>query len=149
MLRFLSTNAQDFMKDFYAKIYENHLNPVILVFIWKLLLSTIKWISMCQGFGHFSSFCQHATLTKLVIGSKRVKIVSSVDVLLSVQPVPQEITIWYWSYLFWFDYFIHFALAGCECRAHGDILSTLLHASRIIALAWSQKTFDVGDSMPI
>ena len=33
-----------------------HLNPVMLVIIRKLSLSTLRWVLMCQGFRHFSGF---------------------------------------------------------------------------------------------
>ena len=49
-----------------AKIFENHLNPVMLVFIEKLLLGTNKWVPMCQGF--FALFC----ISKLATSSQRV-----------------------------------------------------------------------------
>ena len=39
-----------------AKIFENHLNPVMLVFIWKLSLSALRWVVICQGFGDFLFF---------------------------------------------------------------------------------------------
>ena len=39
-----------------ATIFENHLNPVILVFIGKLSMSTVRWVPMSQGFSHFSGF---------------------------------------------------------------------------------------------
>ena len=35
---------------------ENHLNPVILLFIVKLSLSTLRLVPICQGFNHFSGF---------------------------------------------------------------------------------------------
>ena len=37
-----------------TKIFENHLNPVMLVFIRKLLPSTLRGVPICQG---FQSFC--------------------------------------------------------------------------------------------
>ena len=73
MLRLLSSHAQEC-----KKIYWNHLNPVMLVFIWKLLLSsTIRWVPMCQGFSHFPAFCFHFMLTRLATSSKRVRVASS------------------------------------------------------------------------
>ena len=36
--------------------FENHLNPVMLVFIGILSLSTIRWVPICHGFSHFSRF---------------------------------------------------------------------------------------------
>ena len=41
-----------------TNIFFNYLNPVLLVFIWKLLLSTIRWVQMCQGSSRFSTFFQ-------------------------------------------------------------------------------------------
>ena len=55
-----------------AKIFENHLNPVMLVFIWKLSLSTLRWVPICQGFGDFSGFLHHFVLMELVTSSTRV-----------------------------------------------------------------------------
>ena len=52
---------------------ENHLNPVVLVFIGKLSRSTVRWVPICHGFSHFSAFCHHFMLTKLASSSKRVK----------------------------------------------------------------------------
>ena len=44
-----------------AKNFENHLNPVMSVFIGQLSLSALRWVPMCQGFSHFqfffASFC--------------------------------------------------------------------------------------------
>ena len=34
----------------------NLLNPIMLVFIRRLSVSTLKWILICQGFSHFSGF---------------------------------------------------------------------------------------------
>ena len=38
------------------QIFENHLNPVTLVFIGKLWLSTVRFVPMCQGFGQIFFF---------------------------------------------------------------------------------------------
>ena len=35
-----------------AKIFENHINPAVLVFIGYFQMST----QLCKGFGHFSAF---------------------------------------------------------------------------------------------
>ena len=56
-------------KDF----FENRLNPVMLVFIEKLLLSTLIWVPICQGFNHFQFFLHHCVLAKLATSSIRVK----------------------------------------------------------------------------
>ena len=39
-----------------AKIFKNHLIPVVLVSIGKLFLSRIRWVPMCQGLYQFFSF---------------------------------------------------------------------------------------------
>ena len=59
-----STRTQRFL--------ENHLNPVLLVFIGKLLLSTLRWVPMCQGFDNFSGSLLHFVLVKLATSSVRV-----------------------------------------------------------------------------
>ena len=41
-----------------AKIFENNLNPIMMVFIGKLLPSTIRWVPMCQWFSWIPSFLQ-------------------------------------------------------------------------------------------
>ena len=56
-----------------AKIFENHLNPVMLVFIGKLSPSTLRWVPISQGFSHFSVFFALFILDKLVTSSIRVK----------------------------------------------------------------------------
>ena len=48
-------------------------NPVMLVFIGKLSLSTIRWVPICHGFSHIYAFCHHFMLKKLATSSKRVK----------------------------------------------------------------------------
>ena len=55
-----------------AEIFENHLKPFILVMvdIGKLPLSTLRWLSMCQGFIHFSGFLHHFVLAKLATSIK-------------------------------------------------------------------------------
>ena len=50
------TTEATFVHAYGCKIFETHLNPVMLVFIGKLLLSTLRWVPMCQGFRHISSF---------------------------------------------------------------------------------------------
>ena len=61
------------MKKILWKNYENHLNPVMWVFIGKLLLSTIRWVPICQGFSNLSVFCHYFMLTKFETSSIRVK----------------------------------------------------------------------------
>ena len=56
-----------------AKIFEKHLNPVMLVLIRKPSLSTLGWVPICQGFSHFSAFLYHFVLAKLATSSIRVK----------------------------------------------------------------------------
>ena len=52
-----------------AKSYENHLNPIMLIFIGKLF---------CQGINHFSDFCHHVMLTKLATSGKRVRDITKI-----------------------------------------------------------------------
>ena len=66
MLRLLCPKHKD------AQIIENHLNPAMLVFIGKHLLSTLRWVPLCQGFNHFSGYLHHFELAKLVTSSIRV-----------------------------------------------------------------------------
>ena len=54
-----------------AKIFEN---PVMLVYIGKLLRSGLRCIPMCQGFGNFSGFLHHFVLAKLATSSISVKV---------------------------------------------------------------------------
>ena len=42
-----------------AKIFENHLNPAMLVCIGKILMSTTRWVPICQGFSDFPVFFMH------------------------------------------------------------------------------------------
>ena len=66
------------LKEFNPSSAENHLNPVMLVFIGILLLSTLRWVPICQGFSDFFSFfCINFVLAKLVTSSIRVKKSSS------------------------------------------------------------------------
>ena len=53
----------------------NHCNTLMVVFIGKLSLSTIRWVPICQGFSHFSAFFHHFMLAKLATSSDRVKYV--------------------------------------------------------------------------
>ena len=46
----------------------------MLVFMAKLLLSTLRWVPMCQGFSHFSGFLHRFMLAKLATSSMRVDI---------------------------------------------------------------------------
>ena len=55
-----------------AKTFKNHLNPVIFIFIGLLSLSTLRWVPMCQSFGHFGGFLHHHVLAKLATSSIRV-----------------------------------------------------------------------------
>ena len=56
-----------------ANYFENHQNPVMLVFIGKLLMSTLRWVPICQGFGHFSGFLHHFLLPQVATSSLRGK----------------------------------------------------------------------------
>ena len=71
MLRLLSSKAQ-WWHD--AKIFENHLNPFMFVFIGILSLTALRWVSMCQGFSViFLRFLHHFILAKLATSNIRVK----------------------------------------------------------------------------
>ena len=59
MLRLLSSERKD------ATTFENHLIPVMLVFIGKLLLSAMRWVAMYQGRGHFQVFSHNFVMVKL------------------------------------------------------------------------------------
>ena len=39
-----------------SKIFENHLHHIILVFIGKPSMSSLRWVPIYQGFGHFQFF---------------------------------------------------------------------------------------------
>ena len=54
MMRLLSSRLQSMPKQF-----EPHLNPVLLVCIGKLSLSTLRRVPICQYFSHFSGFLHH------------------------------------------------------------------------------------------
>ena len=56
-----------------AKIFENHLNPVMLVFIGKLSPSTHRWVPICRGVSEFSGFLLYFVLAKLASSSIRAK----------------------------------------------------------------------------
>ena len=82
MLKILSSKAKG-SKDFWktplpkqrdAKIFENQFNPVKLVFIGKLSLSTLRWVPMCQGLSIFPGFLHHFVLAKLATSNIRVKL---------------------------------------------------------------------------
>ena len=45
----------------------------MLVLIGKLLLSTFRWVPICQGFSHFPVFLHYFVLAKLATSSIRVK----------------------------------------------------------------------------
>ena len=52
---------------------KNRLNPVMLVFIGKLSLSTLKWLPICKGFSHFKDFLHHFVCAKLATCSIRLR----------------------------------------------------------------------------
>ena len=64
LLSSLSTRTQSF--------FENHLNPVMLVFIGKLMMSTLRWVPIYQGLNHFQVFSIIFVLEKLATSSIRV-----------------------------------------------------------------------------
>ena len=53
--------------------YLKHVNPVKLVFIGKLSLSTLRWVPMGQSFTHFSVFLHHIVLVNFFTSSISVK----------------------------------------------------------------------------
>ena len=69
VLRLLSSKVQK------RKIFEIHLNPVSLVFIEKLSLSTLRWVPICEGFADFSCFLHNFVLEYLATSSLRVKVI--------------------------------------------------------------------------
>ena len=66
ILRLLSSKHKD------AKIFVNHLNPVMLVFIGQLSLSTLRGVPICQRFQSFSALLHHFVLAKLATSSINV-----------------------------------------------------------------------------
>ena len=59
------------------KIFEKHINPVMLVFIRELPLSTLRLVPICLGFSHFSGFLHHFVLAKFSTSSIRVQRVNN------------------------------------------------------------------------
>ena len=59
-------------KHYDAKIFEKHVNPVMLLFIGKLSMSTLRWVPTCQGCSHFKVFLHHFVLVKFCTSSIRV-----------------------------------------------------------------------------
>ena len=56
-----------------TKLFENYLNPAMLVFIGQLSLRTLRRVPMCQGFSHFAGLLHHFVLAKLATSSIRPK----------------------------------------------------------------------------
>ena len=52
--------------------FENHLDPVVLVFKWLALIENPD--EYCQGFSDFSRFLHYFVLAKLATNSMRVKV---------------------------------------------------------------------------
>ena len=52
-----------------AKIFENHWNPIILVFIGKFSPSTFRWVPMCQSFSHLKGILHHFVSVKFATSS--------------------------------------------------------------------------------
>ena len=66
--------------------FHNYRKPVMLIFIWKLLQSTIRWVPMCQGFNHYStSFSNYFVLSKSATSSTMFK---------KLKPISQIIDKW-------------------------------------------------------
>ena len=56
-----------------VKFLENQLNHVMLVSRCWYRLDSTQYVSMCQGFNHFSGFLHHFVLAKLPTSRIRVK----------------------------------------------------------------------------
>ena len=55
-----------------AKIFVNHLNPVMLIFLGSLLMSSLRCVPVCQGFSYFLlGFLHHFVLAKLGTSSEK------------------------------------------------------------------------------
>ena len=57
-----------------ADIFENYLNPVMLVFIGYLSLNTLRRVPMCQGFSTFLAILPHFVTATLANSMIRVNI---------------------------------------------------------------------------
>ena len=68
MLRLLSWKAQE-----RSNIQNPFFNPAMLVFNEKLMLSSIRWVHICQVSVIFQLFSHHFLLAKLATSSTRVK----------------------------------------------------------------------------
>ena len=68
MLRLLSSKAQGHFWFF-------NLNPVMLVLIGYLLLSTLIWVPICQGFNHFWGFLHDFVLHELATSSIGLRVI--------------------------------------------------------------------------
>ena len=58
----MSTHMRGF-QSFLSLLTKYRLNPVMLVFIGKLSLSTVRWVPICEGFSHFSACWPNIVLT--------------------------------------------------------------------------------------
>ena len=56
-----------------ANTFENPLNPVMLIFIGKLSLSTLRCVPIYQGFSIFFVFLHHFIQAKLATSNIKVK----------------------------------------------------------------------------
>ena len=89
VLRLLSSNAQG-CKDLW-----NHRNPVMLVLIGKISLSTLRWVPICQGFSDFSGFLHYFVLANLATSSIRVNDFNRVFLSYKLACIPFK------SHIFW------------------------------------------------
>ena len=72
LLRLLLSCAQE------CKFFWKLSKPCHVGIHWKALLSTLRWVPICQGFGHLQGFLHHFVVAKLAISSIRVKLVWTV-----------------------------------------------------------------------
>ena len=67
------SNANFHPKHKNPKIFENHRNPVMSVFIWMLSPSSFVWVPILQGSSIFFRFLPDFVLAKLATSRLRVK----------------------------------------------------------------------------
>ena len=78
-----------------TRFLKKHWNPVILLFIWKLSPSTLRWVPICQGFSNFSGFLQLFVLAKSATTSIRVNsLISTCKLMEVLNTTRQHLTIY-------------------------------------------------------
>ena len=69
------SNAEaTFVQSTWTKSFFENLNPIMLVFIWKLSMSALRWVPICQGSSLSSGFLHLFVVFKVVTSSIRVKL---------------------------------------------------------------------------